>query len=590
MFRDRPALLTLVLLLALISLPYIGAMALAPADKVFLQTFYNPQDTSVYLATMRAGARGEWLRTLPFTNEPQEPVLYYPFYLLLGHIAPPTALTYHAARLITTILMALALWALLAETLSAGQERHIAFVLSLLGMGLGWLVVVSGLWQVIRPTDLYAPTSTLIGASLANPHFPLAVALQCLILTLYLRARQTPYRPGTLLAAALAGLALSLTLPFQFFLTAAILMADAVVESLRARVRQAHHSPVGAKPDVEGAKPRASGLPPIIVGGLFVDAVIRARGFAPTAVMRAAGLIVLPGGVVLFYYLMLSRIMPFWSQLIAQWPLLEHQFRPLDYIAGYGLTLGFALIGAAALWRRIAARRSAGEQLLLVWLAVNGLLIIGPLDFSDRMSLGFGIVLAALSAIALARVIPLHSPRLPWLRRFAPASAGPYRQAQAKPSAFVVLVLALVVSSAITLAGTLPLVALSENDLPYYLSKDDAAAIEWLGANAGRADLVLAAPQIGNLIPALTDARIYAGHLYETFQAERKSAQTRVFFDSATSDDARRDFLWQQGVTLVYVHPGAYGQGDFDGTGAPFLKPVFRAGAITLYRVDREAY
>ncbi|MBI3733906.1 MAG: hypothetical protein HY259_10695 [Chloroflexi bacterium] len=485
MFRDRSALLTLVLLLALISLPYIGAMALAPADKVFLQTFYNPQDTSVYLATMRAGARGEWLRTLPFTNEPQEPVLYYPFYLLLGHIAPPTALTYHAARLITTILMALALWALLAETLSAGQERHIAFVLSLLGMGLGWLVVVSGLWQVIRPTDLYAPTSTLIGASLANPHFPLAVALQCLILTLYLRARQTPYRPGTLLAAALAGLALSLTLPFQFFLTAAILMADAVVESLRARVRQAHHSPVGAKPDVEGAKPRASGLPPIIVGGLFVDAVIRARGFAPTAVMRAAGLIVLPGGVVLFYYLML-----------------------------------------------FAARRSAGEQLLLVWLAVNGLLIIGPLDFSDRMSLGFGIVLAALSAIALARVIPLHSPRLP----------------------------------------------------------DDAAAIEWLGANAGRADLVLAAPQIGNLIPALTDARIYAGHLYETFQAERKSAQTRVFFDSATSDDARRDFLWQQGVTLVYVHPGAYGQGDFDGTGAPFLKPVFRAGAITLYRVDREAY
>ncbi|MBI1801560.1 MAG: hypothetical protein HYR71_08035, partial [Chloroflexi bacterium] len=537
---------------------------------------------SVYLSAMRAGARGEWLRTSPFTNEPHAAAPYYPFYLLLGHIAPPTLLTYHLARLLMTVLLGFALWALIAEILPHPAGRRVAFTLALLGMGLGWVIAVSGLWQVIRPADIYAPTATLLATSLVNPHFPLAVALEFVVLYLYLharrgeaagtnyrmneqgtgeaarthqrvneqatraplrlyRARLRPYPAGAIGWGALAFLGIGLVLPFNLLIVGAIILTDMVGEGWRER-----------------------------------------RLWTPAA--RAGLLILLPGGLFGLYYVALFTLAPFWSEWYAQRPPLEGTLSSLDFAAGYAPLLLLALAGAAIIWRSPA--KSPGERLLLAWLLSNSLLIAAPLGVSNRMSLGFGAVLAMLSAIAALRFSLL----LRWFalrgvrakrratrllvhaviraRRFAPAG---------------VLIVAL--PSALTLSLGLPLVARQTGDLPYYLPQKDAKAMRWLASHTVVQDVVLASPAISNLIPASTDARVYTGHAFETFQIKRKNAEVREFFSAAEPDAARRNFLRQQGITWVYIEPNANGMGAFDGSGADYLEKAFSVDDLTVYRV-----
>lgn len=531
MFRDRIALLTLLSCLLLISLPFALAAAWSPPDKEFLGSFYNAQDVMVYLSAMRAGARGEWLRTLPFTTEPHAPTLYYPFYTLLGHLAPPDLLTFHSARLVVVVCMAFALWLLIAEMLPTPLERRIAFILALLGMGFGWLVTLSGLSKVIRSTDIFAPTSSLLGAALLNPHFPLGVALQFVTLTFYLRARRTPYRAGTLFAGALACLVMGWVLPYQVVVVGAILCADVVWESLRQH-----------------------------------------RWW--TASARHAFWILLPSSTVFIYYLSLNYFMPFWSELIRQWPVLEHIFSPLDFVSGYGLLLIMALIGARFLLRQ--HERTAGERLLLAWLPTNALLIVAPLDFADRTSLGFSAALAMLSAIAFARALPA------WNRLSCVRISLIHRYPNLR-SSFPLILLLIVMPSVLLLDLSLVLLARGENELPYYLSSDDAVTINWLRQHASTHDIVLAAPAISNLIPGLTDARVYSGHTHETFQTARKNADVKNFFSADTLDTSRCAFLRAQGITFVYARP--FEAIASDGRGAAYLEPVMQNAQVTLYRV-----
>ncbi|TMC51560.1 MAG: hypothetical protein E6J26_09675, partial [Chloroflexi bacterium] len=352
MLKDRFAVLAVGTLLLLITVPYLLAFMTAPDGTQFVGSFHDPFDTPVYLSAMRAGARGELLRTLPFTSEPHAAALYYPFYMLLGHIAPPTIITYHVARVVMALLLSFAVGRLLSDVLVAQLEWRVAFVLSILGLGVGWLVVIGGFWTIVRPTDLFAPTSTLFGSAFINPHFPLAAALELLSFSAYLRARRHPYRDGTLLLGALSCFALGWVLPFSLVVVALVLLADVGVDSVRSR-----------------------------------------RLWTPSA--RAALFILALSGPTVVYYYSLAHGVQFWADLVAQWPPLDHTFTPPDYVAGYGLMLGLAIVGGVFAMSRRAS--TAAERFLVVWFVVNGLLVASPLDFSDRTSLAYGVPLAILS-------------------------------------------------------------------------------------------------------------------------------------------------------------------------------------------------
>jgi hypothetical protein len=53
-----------------------------------------------------------------------------------------------------------------------------------------------------------------------------------------------------------------------------------------------------------------------------------------------------------------------------------------------------------------------------------------------------------------------------------------------------------------------------------YLTRDEAAVINWLRSNSSAGEVVLAGPEMGLYIPAQTGLRVIYGHPFETVNAE----------------------------------------------------------------------
>ncbi|RLD03483.1 MAG: hypothetical protein DRI56_12415, partial [Chloroflexota bacterium] len=137
----------LVLILA-ITIPYIYAAQTGGAEHIFGGFLMNTQDGNSYLAKMYQGWRGNWRFTLPYTADPGEGGYIFLFYLGLGHVARilnvPLLLVFHVTRILGAMCM---LWALahFYETLfPSPQRRKLAFAISALASGLGWLAIPFG--------------------------------------------------------------------------------------------------------------------------------------------------------------------------------------------------------------------------------------------------------------------------------------------------------------------------------------------------------------------------------------------------------------------------------------------------------------
>jgi hypothetical protein len=533
MLKDRAFLATLSLLLVLTNAPYVYATVTAPPRTEFLGSFYNALDTPVYLSVMRAGARGDWLRTLPYTTELHPPALYYPLYLLVGHLLPAGVLTFHLARVAATLAMAMGAWMLIREILPERGERRFAFLLALLSLGMGWPAIVLGLTRFLQPTDFFVYESTLFLSAFVNPHFPLAAAFEFMTLAFYLRARRTSYQRGSLLAGTVTCLATGLTQPYNVVTLFAVFAVDVIGETIRKRR--------------------------LWTKALHAALFIGAGGF-PIA----------------FYYFVWFDFAPFWADLVAHWPRVT-LVTPLDYAVGYAPLWLTALAGVSVLSRQ--PTRTMGDLLLIEWLVANGLLILSPLGFSERTTLGFNLVLAILTAIAVFRI----PERWYWTRRWLDSTGKLTTSASAR---LLQLAFALILPSILLQVVSTPLIIERIGDLPFYFKADDSAAMRWLATHTSASDIVLASSAISGFIPGFTDARVYSGHVYETYQYSRKTDEVKRFFAGETSDDTRRAFLAANKIMYLYVQPGARGLGSFDGRDVAYLTLVFAQGPVMIYRVQ----
>jgi len=172
----RSKLIVILVFIALITLPY-GLAALFSRPDVFGGFLLNPIDGNSYLAKMKQGALGEWRFHLPYTAEPGEGAYLFLFYILLGHLSNllqvDTWIVFHVARVAAAIVLALAV----DHTVRAVWPEHpdaqrLAFLLTLLGSGIGWLAIPFGKLT----TDMWVAEAYPFLASFANPHFPLGQA------------------------------------------------------------------------------------------------------------------------------------------------------------------------------------------------------------------------------------------------------------------------------------------------------------------------------------------------------------------------------------------------------------------------------
>ncbi|MBN1439521.1 MAG: hypothetical protein JW929_08935 [Anaerolineales bacterium] len=515
--RSRWPIIGISLLFALLTLiPYAAAYASA-GDMRFSGFLFNPYDAASYLAKMRQGYDGQYLYTLAFTEDPGPGALIFSFYLFLGHCARllglPLIVVWHAARILGGVFFLTAAWEFFGRIGFSPRARAAAWLITGFGSGLGFLAVVFGSFTA----DLWVAEYIPFLGMFTSAHFPLATALVLLLaMRIALPARRQS--PLSLALVFLCGTSLGAIQPFAFL-------------------------PLGFALAVWAAWMR-------LTRGRFPDGSL--------AGISAAAAGILPW---ILYDFWILRALPAFADWFSQ------NQTPTPPVWDIALSLG--LPGAAVLvsladrlrirapWREQLRSIDEKRFLLIVWFAVNLLLLYAPFSLQRRLMLGMWIPLAALAAPKLEA----------WV--FRPSLSRGRLLAAGVP----LLITNLVFLLALLAAG------LARNPA-LFLSRDEAAAADWLNANAG-GSVVLAPPELGKWLPGLAGVRVVYGHPMETPDAVRALRDVEAFYQ--TADPAVRSRILADRRVEYVLCPGDQ---PSCGASADGLQPqVFSSGAITILRV-----
>ncbi len=128
---------------------------------------------------------------------------------------------------------------------------------------------------------------------------------------------------------------------------------------------------------------------------------------------------------------------------------------------------------------------------------------------------------------------------------------------------------------------------LNRHQAPYYLHRDEVAALEWLEANTSPDDVVFSGLDVGQYIPSVSGNRAFLAHWTMTVNFYDKRERVAAFFHPSTPDEQRRDTLCRFGVRYVFYGMEERGAGGLPEL--PYLRAVFQAPQAAVYRVDMEA-
>lgn len=169
-----------VLVLSLNALPNHYALIKTPPGQVFSgqASWFDPWDINVYVAAINQGQSGSVLLHNSYTTILHSPILYYPFYTIIGFILPKinSFFLFHLLAGAVGLLLTLVIWKTAGFFLGSKKETLLATLLISLGGGLGWLF-----FPEIKSADLFM-TGFTFASHFQRPHEGLAVALYLLSL------------------------------------------------------------------------------------------------------------------------------------------------------------------------------------------------------------------------------------------------------------------------------------------------------------------------------------------------------------------------------------------------------------------------
>ncbi|MFQ5922724.1 MAG: hypothetical protein ACE5M4_07750 [Anaerolineales bacterium] len=337
------------------SLPLLIAPVLLETGSTFSGFLINPVDGFSYLAKMRQGADLFFEFRLPYAPEPGPGVLLFVYQMILGGISSvfglPQILTYHAARVLGTFAMLGSSYLLFERSLPTAGAKWAAFVLTIVGSGVGWIALPMGL----LPIDLWVPEAIPFLSAYANAHFPLATAALITSVSLILFPKILPGARQALLF--LGGLLLALLQPFTVVAIGIVLGVWLAVERLHgAQAGRLRSWAVGTTAFVVGALPMLA----------YTWGVIRRH-----------------------------PVLSAWN---------EQNLTPtpsiIEVLLGYGLVLIFAVVGMLL---GDVRGRPAG-RLLITWAILGFIMLYLPVSLQRRLTLGLFIPLAALAGVGLEAI------------------------------------------------------------------------------------------------------------------------------------------------------------------------------------------
>lgn len=498
----------------------------APAVPIGVAIDYNS-----HMAKMWQGSRGELDYHLLFTHEAHPGLpLVQGFYVILGTLQAfvPFGLPviYHVARFLLTIGMVLAIWSFASRFFEKQSERWIALLFGTIVCGWSWLILLVDPAPQVSPIEFWLTDAFNLLGALFMPHFAAAVILQIVIVLKFddwVRGNSNHPRQ-------------------TFIILTLVLAADAIVQPYEAVLI----------------------LPLLVV--LIAYHVFSAKRLSWRRALWLLIPMLIHGLLVVYQYVAISSS-PIWAAFSQQ----NQTLSPAVpyYLLGY---LPFIIPIALGARRFMIDRADDRWWLPILWVAFVAMLLYGPFPTQRRYLLGVQTPLAMLAAYGWVNVV------MPYFRR----------------RKLLVTVLYMTLASiALIGIGFANVAALSNPEkakLAFY-DHDDLQGYAWLQRESSANDLVLTTMDTdgkgsGGRLVAATGHRVFIGHWFETIDFDSKVKQIARFYDPATPESWRQDFLKEVGAVYVWYDDYARAVGAWNPAEADYLEQVFTSDTVTIYRFD----
>ena len=530
------------ILLALTTLPYIFGYISAPSDQQFMGLLLNVSDHTQYFSWYRE-FQSNFLAENKLTPEPNEPVFFNLLWWGLAKVGLWTGLEVaHVFQIFRTlagaVFVCVVYWlcALLSESI---WQRKVASLVITCGSGLGWILVALKYTltrgELLFPEDVHSRYGTNSFLCIMSfPHFAMANALIVATLALVL----VGYKKRRLrfsFAAGLVALILAWQHAYDLITIYAVLLAFTAFEAIKVK-----------------------GIPWYLVkSGLIV-------GFLSC---WAA-----------FYSLYITNAFPIWEQVLAQFVNAGvFTADPFHMVIVMGLPLILAVLTFNGLVP--LQDKDTSEVLIKTWFIVTFFVGYLPTVYQVHLTNGWQVPVGILATYGLFhRVVPYvsHLSESKWGRLWPRERLGHI--------AGVAFVLLVIPTNIYLLAWRSA--DLNRHEYPYFLYKDDTAALAWLEENTQPSDVVLSARTVGQYIPALSGNKAFLAHWAATVDFYGKTEMVERFFDAETDDDYRQNIIRKFNVRYVFYGEAERTLGQHDPNTLSYLVNVFSTPRVQVFQVN----
>jgi hypothetical protein len=128
-------------------------------------------------------------------------------------------------------------------------------------------------------------------------------------------------------------------------------------------------------------------------------------------------------------------------------------------------------------------------------------------------------------------------------------------------------------------------VELARHDYPYYLHRDEVAAMTWLAENSRPEEVVLSSLTLGQYVPSVAGNSAFLAHWAQTLGFFEKRRLVGEFFTAETPEATRLETLRRYGVRYVLHARPERELGRFDPASSPHLRLAFQSPSAAVYRV-----
>jgi hypothetical protein len=234
-----------------------------------------------------------------------------------------------------------------------------------------------------------------------------------------------------------------------------------------------------------------------------------------------------------------------------------------SYLIGYGLVLALAIFGSIL----VVKNKREKFYFIISWAVTSGLLLYLPSTLQRRFSSGLHIALVILAVVALGEI-------------------GKRLQRRE----LILFLVAAALGAGLFLSNITLLAEDNYNyvnhKFPHILSRNYYLGTQWLRDNSALGQAILSTVENGNILPALTGRKVYAGHGHQTINFSEKEAIIKNWFFRTNGDDENKFyFLQSNNLDFIWYSAKERKLGSFEPASKSYLEKVYGNEAVEIYRV-----